>query len=231
MARWSASRVTMEPAYRRRSHDLLPPRRLSQDTVWEWAEAILRMLMSLMLAAMEWIAGVSVPGGGAAAPSTARPSASPSTAPPAAGADSGRGTAAGCGCSGVGARPKRKAAAKPVSVPEPKKLKREDLPDEKAMRRWGRKKCDFGKEVKGMTFKNALEQKPDHAKWVRQNVKQDSTKKFCEVMQDYANYLRTCKAIEEAELVSDETSSEDQGAAEKESDVSSMELVPDQPEA
>ena len=225
MARWSASRVTMEPAYRRRSDDLLPPRRLSQDTVWEWAEAILRMLMCLMLAAMEWITGVSVPGGGAAAPSTARPSASPSVAPPAAGADSGRGTAAG-----AGARPKRKAAAKPVSVPEPK-LKREDLPDEKAMRRWGRKKCDFGKEVKGMTFKEALEQKPDHAKWVRQNVKQESTKNFGEVMQDYANYLRTCKAIEEAELVSDETSSEDQGAAEKESDVSSMELVPDQPEA
>ena len=203
----------------------LPARALSSDTLWEWAQAVLVQFMAVLLALETWLHGPArLPGtedevdsstarrnsGPRAVPSQGQGSSSSSAVPS---------RAPAAGSSAVGAQPKTKPGKKSQETP----IAKEAIPDEKTMRRWSRKKVDFGKhEARGKTYADAKEQHPDHAKWVLKNCRPDSKKSFTEEMIDYANYLRLVKAIEDQSLVSENSKSDTDEESE-----GSMELVPD----
>ena len=152
--------------------DGLPREPLTRRNLWTWIESLFRMLalliMSLERAVSNYsdVAGTQTPG------VTTAPSAHP--------ASSSR--------ADKGARPTR-GMPRSTSGDEAG-----GLPDEKAMRRLGKTRIDFGKAVRGLTYKEARETCTGHAKWVLKAC--DTQRQFSDEFLDYAKYLKACKAIE-----------------------------------
>ena len=103
------------------------------------------------------------------------------------------------------ARQAQAAASSPAAV-EPD-VAEDVLLNDKALKRWGKKVIDFGKEHKGLTFEQCRTTQPSHAIWVMQNVK--SRKTFTDNFKDYAKYLFAHQKWEKA-LVGDDSDSDEE---------------------
>ena len=178
-----------------------PQNPLTKETIWEWAEVLALLLFSILEALEVYLRKKNevleprrVAEGFVTVPSSSGDTGNyvqvlREVPLP----DGGTGKAAG-----------RAGVPPPADGKGPAKNKKEklvvpqsEIPNDKALAKWGRKTVDFGKsEAKGMTYSEARELQPQHAKWVLANVRPDNKKNYGEEALDYANYLRCMEARE-----------------------------------
>jgi hypothetical protein len=86
------------------------------------------------------------------------------------------------------------------------------IPEDRVLRKWSKKRIDWGRTVNGKTYEEARTFMPEHARWILNNSK--GGKQFSEGMIDYANYLRVMKKKEE-KLLAPSSSSSSNGEEDK----------------